>query len=143
MSARLKGRRHQAELVIAAVTRWAMGQPDVSALALVGSYANGRPRMGSDIDLVLLTGAMDRHTHDINWVHTIDPRARLIRDQWWGVLRERRVRLRTGLHVELGIAPPSWAALPLDQGTQRVLRDGCTILHDPDGLLHHALATLV
>jgi hypothetical protein len=35
--------------------------------------------------------------------------------------------------------PPSWAAVPLDPGTARVLRDGCRILHDPEGLLGHAL----
>jgi len=73
MTARLKGRRCQAELVIAAVTRWAMGQPDVSALALVGSDARRRPWMGSDVDLVLLAGAMDRHTDGIDWAYSMAP----------------------------------------------------------------------
>jgi hypothetical protein len=44
--------------------------------------------------------------------------------------------------VELGIVPPSWAAIPLDPGTEKVLRDGCRILHDPERLLQDALATL-
>jgi hypothetical protein len=142
MTARLKGRHRQAELVLAAVTRWAEGQPDVSALALVGSYACRRPHMSSDVDLVLLTDDMDRHADGIDWAYAVDPRARLIRDQWWGDLRERRVRLRSGLQVELGIAQPRWAARPLDPGTRRVLRDGCTILHDPHGMLHNALDAL-
>ncbi len=73
---------------------------------------------------------------------SFDPRARLIRDQLWGPLRERRVRLRSGLQVELGVVTPAWAALPLNPGTARVLGDGCRILHDPEGLLGEALAAL-
>jgi hypothetical protein len=77
-----------------------------------------------------------------DWVLSFDPRARLIRDQDWGPLRERRVRLHSGLHVELGVVPPSWAALPLDPGTARVLRHGCRVLYDPERLLHDALLTV-
>lgn len=142
MTARLKGRRRQAASLVSAVTRWASRQDDVRALALVGSYACNRPRMGSDVDLVLLTDDVDRHAHGIAWVQAFDPRARLVRDQWWGPLRERRVRLGSGLQVELGVVPPTWAQLPLDPDTERVLRHGCRILHDPEGLLRAALATL-
>jgi uncharacterized protein len=127
---------------VQSVTEWASGQDVVSALALVGSYAYNRPRMGSDVDLVLLTNDPDKYTRDIDWVVSFDPRARLIRDQKWGPLRERRVRLRSGLQVELGVAPTTWAALPLDPGTEKVLRDGCQVLYDPKGILQTALATL-
>ncbi len=142
MTARLKGRRRQADSVINAVKAWARQQPDVSALALVGSYAYGRPRMGSDVDLVLLTRALGKHARGLDWAVGLDPRARLIRDQTWGPLHERRVRLRSGLQVELGVVTPAWASLPLDPGTARVLRDGCRILHDLEGLLGEALAAL-
>jgi hypothetical protein len=50
--------------------------------------------------------------------------------------------LRSGLQVELGLVPPHWAALPLDPGTAKVLRDGCKILYDREGILREALATL-
>lgn len=66
----------------------------------------------------------------------------MIRDQQWGPLRERRVRLHSGFQLEVGIVTPTWATLSLDPGTERVLRDGCQILHDPERLLHEALATL-
>ncbi|QNN51159.1 nucleotidyltransferase domain-containing protein [Nocardioides mesophilus] len=125
-----------------AVTQWASAQADVSGLALVGSYACNRPRMGSDVDLVLLTNNPAKHSRGLDWVVSFDPRAELIRDQMWGPLRERRVRLRSGLQVELGVVPPSWAAIPLDSGTKKVLRDGCRILHDPDGIFRAALARL-
>ena len=114
----------------------------MSALAVVGSYAYDHPRMVSDVDLVLLTNDPDNHSQGLGWVASFDPRARLIRDQWWGSLRERRVRLYSGLQVELGIARPAWASLPLDPGTERVLRAGCRILHDPHRRLTEALTTL-
>lgn len=44
--------------------------------------------------------------------------------------------LPSGLEVEAGIAPPSWAAMDeMDPGTHRVVRDGLIPLYDPDGLL--------
>lgn len=124
------------------MTRWASEQADVSALALVGSYAYHHPRMGSDVDLVLLTNDPDKHARGLGWVVSYDPRARLICDRWWGPLRERRVRLHSGLQVELGIVRPTWASLPLDPGTDRVLRGGCRILHDPQRRLMEAMNTL-
>lgn len=87
-----------------AVARWARMQADVSALSVVGSYAYGHPRMGSDVDLALLTNHPDK------------------------------------LQVELGIVGPGWASLPLEPGTERVLRDGCRILYDPQGRLKGALS---
>lgn len=142
MTARLKGRRRQVLSLIRSVTDWAREQTDVSALALVGSYAYDRPRMGSDVDLVVLTSNPERHARGIEWVASFDPRAQLIRDQRWGPLRERRVRLHSGLQVELGLVQPGWAAVPLDPGTAKVLSDGCKILQDRDGILHQAMASL-
>lgn len=124
------------------MTKWASTQANVLALALVGSYAYDRPRMASDVDLVLLTTEPEKHAQGLDWIRCYEPSARLIHDQWWGPLRERRVRLRSGLHVELGIVQPTWASLPLDVGTERVLRDGCRILHDPQDRLKEALTAL-
>ncbi len=124
------------------VAGWAKRQEDVTALALVGSYAYDRPRMGSDVDLVLVSTDPDRHVHGIDWILPFDSQARLIRFATWGPLMERRVRLRSGLQVELGVVPVSWASVPLDSGTAKVLRDGCRILHDPERVLENAVAAL-
>jgi hypothetical protein len=142
VSSRLKGRRRQALSAVESVTGWAIGQEDVRGLALVGSYAYQRPRMGSDVDLVLLTTDPGRRIKGIDWILAFDPRARLVRTQTWGPLVERRVRLRSGLQIELGVVPTDWASLPLDPGTAKVLRDGCHALHDPDHLLSTAAAAL-
>lgn len=98
--------------------------------------------MASDVDLVLLTTCPGRHVTDIAWILEVDPQARLIRTQTWGPLVERRVRLRSGLQVELDVVPTEWASLPLDRGTAKVLRDGCRILYDPDDILSTAVAAL-
>lgn len=142
MTARLKGRRRQASAVIEAVTAWAQQESDVTGLVLVGSYADNHPRMASDVDLVLVTGDPGRHGQGLEWAAAIDRNAKLIRSQYWGPLMERRVRLRSGLQVELGVVSLDWVSLPLDPGTARVLRDGCRILHDPEGLLREAEAAL-
>ena len=142
VTARMRGRRRQAEAVIGSVTGWAATQPDVEALALVGSYAYDRPTMASDVDLVLLVTDVDRHTSGIAWIRDVDPRAALIRTQRWGPLTERRVRLRSGLQVELGVTDPTWAAVPLDAGTARVLSDGCQVLYDPGHVLGRAIDAL-
>ena len=40
-----------------------------------------------------------------------------------------------GLEIEYNFSTPSWASLPVDAGTRRVLNDGVKILYDPTGLL--------
>ena len=76
--------------------------------------------MGSNVDLVLLSGEERLYTRGEDWL----------------VLLGRRALTSSGLHVELGVAPPSWASTErLDPGTRRVVSDGMSILYDPDDLL--------
>ncbi|TDO44466.1 hypothetical protein EV651_1349 [Kribbella sp. VKM Ac-2571] len=139
MTARLKGRRLRAEAAINGITAWAQLQTDARGLALIGSYAYGRPRMASDVDIVLVTANRERHISGMEWAGSIDRRPRLIRCQEWGPLTERRARLSSGLVVELGVVTGEWLSAPLDPGTAKVLRDGCRVLHDPENLFGRAL----
>ena len=141
MSARFRARRHQVRQVVARTRQWAMTHQDVRASFVVGSYAYGRPRMGSDVDILFLTETPQAHLVGLEFVSAIVPGARLVRAEQWGPLHERRVRLPSGLLVEFGISTPQWCALPLDAGTARVLTDGCKILTD-DGLVRDALTAL-
>ena len=51
-------------------------------------------------------------------------------------LIEQRLRLPSGLELDVGIGSPRWASVdPLDSGTARVVSEGCRIIHDPEGLL--------
>jgi hypothetical protein len=135
MSARLKGRRREVDRLVRQATAWAPTRPDIRALGLVGSYAYDEPRMGSDLDLILLTTDRAAYLEHTDWVSAFGP-VRLIATRYWGDITERRLRTRSGLHVELGIGAPSWASVtPVDEGTRRVVTDGLRILYDPRGLL--------
>jgi len=117
------------------ISAWARGRPDIRGVALVGSWARGEPGPGSDLDIVIVTSDPDAYTAGTPWADAL-PEARLVQTRDWGGLTERRLRLPSGLEVELGVAPPAWAAVdPVDAGTRGVVTDGMQILHDPDQLL--------
>lgn len=130
MSARFRARRYLVNKVVARAAAWAVRQPDVRACIVVGSYAYGRPRMASDVDLVILSETPRRHLDNLDFISEIAPRGRLVRSVQWGPMHERRVRLPGGLLVEFGITAPGWAAVPLDARTAKVLTDGCKVLTD-------------
>ena len=100
-------------------------------MALVGSWARGSARDDSDVDLVVLI-----ETENDDWVAELAPGAELVRRRDWGPITERRLRLPSGLEVEVGLATPSWAAIdPVDAGTRRVVADGLRAVYDPQRLL--------
>jgi predicted nucleotidyltransferase len=134
----LEVRRRDVRRLLADVTDWARSRDDVDAVALVGSYARDQASMSSDVDVVVLTRAYADLADDVGWFLDLRPGSALIRSASWGPLLERRFRLTSGLVVELGLAPPTWARRPLDPGTRRVLRDGHQVLHDPHGLLRRS-----
>jgi predicted nucleotidyltransferase len=127
--------REVAEL-LGRATAWAAGRADVAAVALVGSWARHEARQSSDVDLVVLTDDPAAYTEHTDWVEELVPGARLVRTEDWGPIVERRLRLPSGVELEVGLGPPSWAVTtPVDPGTRRVVDDGLSALHDPRGLL--------
>jgi predicted nucleotidyltransferase len=121
--------------LLARVVSWAEAASDVRAVALVGSYARGAQRTGSDIDLVLLTSNPDRYTREDEWVTELGL-GQLVQTRDWGAITEKRLRLPSGLEIEVGIGEPTWAAVdPVDPGTRQVVTDGMRPLYDPEGLL--------
>ena len=110
--------------------------PGSVAVALVGSWAGGRARPDSDVDVVVLTRAPEALLHDDTWHGRFGAGASLVRTADFGALQERRLRLPSGLEVELGVGPPSWADTdPVDEGTRRVVAGGLSLLWDPEGRL--------
>ena len=142
MTARMKGRDRQVQRLILDVTDWARREDDVGALALVGSYARKSARMASDVDLVIVSAHFEQLAEDLSWFARLRPGSKLIHLQAWGPLLERRFRLRSGLHVELGLVSPAWTELPLDPGTRRVLNGGHVVLFDRHRLLSRAAKAL-
>lgn len=132
-------RREEADAFLATLTEWAARRADIEGIALVGSYARATARFDSDVDVVVLTINRDRYLAHEDWLLALAPGSRIVRRQTWGPVTERRLRLASGLQIEIGMARPQWAALPLDAGTRKVLSDGARVLHDPRGLLTRAI----
>ena len=127
--------------IIETVTAWAHTRPDIQGVVVVGSWARGTATMSSDIDIVLLTTDVATYIVSTGWWGFLD-RAELIATRQWGPLTERRVALPSGLEIEFGIVPPSWASIdPPDPGTVRVVGDGLRIIYDPDGVLRALVGT--
>lgn len=128
--------------VLARAAAWVAGRPDVRALALVGSWARGTATVESDVDLMLLTEDPAPYTGSDVLVRGLGA-GDLVRTRTWGPVTERRLALRSGLEVEVGVALPTWAAVdPVDEGTRRVVGCGMRVLYDPDGLLAGLVAAL-
>ena len=135
------------ERLLTLITDWAAPRPDVVALALVGSWARGAARPNSDVDLVLLVTEPATYRHDETWPvqipwERVDSRLHSWQDKDYGALWSRHVLLEDGLEIEFGFAAPNWASLnPLDDGTRRVIADGCRILLDKSGLMAALVST--
>lgn len=133
-------RRSEVDRLLEVLALWAANRDDIRALALVGSWARHEALSDSDVDLVLLTTEPKEYIEARGW-WTFAPSAELVETRRWGLLCERRLELGSGLEVDVGIAPLIWARVdPPDPGSIHVLRSGCKVLHDPDGLFGRLLA---
>jgi hypothetical protein len=120
---------------LSAFTAWAQDQPGILAAALVGSHARRQARPDSDLDLVILARCPQDWINDPGWTIVFGEAAE-IQVEDWGRLTSLRVFYHNGLEVEFGITGEQWAALPLDEGTARVIAGGMRILVDKEGLLN-------
>ncbi|MGB3681761.1 MAG: nucleotidyltransferase domain-containing protein [Rubrobacteraceae bacterium] len=133
-------RTNEVQALLARTREWSSRRPDVVAAGLVGSRACGDARMDSDVDLVLLTTAKQDYLENESWVRELGGLRIIKTEQWGPEMTERRFILPSGLEVEAGIAPPSWAATdPVDPNLKPILREGFRILYDPEGLLGRLL----
>jgi predicted nucleotidyltransferase len=68
---------------------------DVRAVALVGSWARGTPRSGSDLDIVVLTKAPSQYLELDDWTRDVGALS-VVRTRSWGAVTERRLKMATG-----------------------------------------------
>ena len=129
-------RANEVRELLERVCGWASRKPDVVAVGLAGSWVRGDACRDSDVDLVLLTPTKQNYLENESWVQELGG-VRVVRTRRWGPkMTERRFILPSGLEVEAGIAPPSWAATdPVDPNLRTIVRDGFRVLYDPEGLL--------
>jgi predicted nucleotidyltransferase len=122
--------------LLRSVAAWAEERSDVVGVALVGSYARDTAKASSDIDLVILSDS----PADLlggGWLARFgDVDSSSVED--YGAVKSRRVFYRNGLEIEFGVAARSWASVPVDADTRRVLTGGVKVLYDPKKLLRAA-----
>ncbi len=122
-----------------AFTSWACSRPDILAAALVGSQARGTAGPHSDVDLVILAREPRVYLDETAWAERFGQvESQQVED--YGRLCSLRGWCRDGLEVEYGFTGESWAALPLDEGTRRVIADGMCILFERGPILTACLA---
>jgi predicted nucleotidyltransferase len=119
---------------IDAFTGWAQTEPEIMAVALIGSYAREAATEGSDIDLLVLVSDPRRYVESTGWLQQFGPVERQ-QLQTFGNVTSLRVWYQTGHEVEYGLTTRDWVHLPLDEGTQRVIRDGMRVLWEREALL--------
>jgi uncharacterized protein len=133
------------QAILDAIAAWAIVRDDIRGMALLGSWARGNPGPTSDIDIIFLSNRSREYRNGQSWLSEIDfPSAGyrvLSRESAdYGAVWSQHVHLAPATEVELTFASCSWAATsPIDDGTQRVVRDGLRIIFDKD----NSLASLV
>ena len=121
------------------VVVWAESDAEVRAVALVGSHARRAATETSDVDLVVLLRDPSTYLHDTSWTERFGPVSRQSPEQY-GRVTSVRVWYADGREVEFGLTDEGWSALPLDEGTRRVVADGMRVLFERDALLSRAVA---
>jgi RimJ/RimL family protein N-acetyltransferase/predicted nucleotidyltransferase len=120
-------RQDEIEGILAHVADWARGRPDLVAVALVGSRARGTPRPDSDVDLVFLSRDPGRYVDAEDWASELGGAA-VVASAHRGVLLEQRLRMPSGLELDVAIGPPRWvASAPAAIGVRPI--------HDPQQIL--------
>lgn len=113
---------------------WASAQSDIQAVALVGSHARNAATETSDVDLILIVDDPAGYLQDQTWVQQFgDIREQQLED--YGLLISIRVWYTDGREIEYGITDARWSAIPLDEGTQRVISDGMRVLFEREPIL--------
>jgi predicted nucleotidyltransferase len=131
----------EADALMTVVAGWARTRDDIRAMALVGSWARGRPHRGSDLDLLLLSERPADYRGRRKWLREIDFRAAGFRPRsstgaTYGAVWSLHLHLHPAADVELTFAGRAWAnTTPIDAGTRSVVMEGFRIILDKDAIL--------
>lgn len=111
------------------IRQFAENEPMIESVILVGSFARGTNTKHSDIDLCIISTDQNHMVKHSDFIHQFGT---VIKKQieYYGACTSIRVWYENGLEVEFGMVAPSWIALPLDEGTYRVLNDGYQVIVD-------------
>ncbi len=118
----------RARLFLNAVHDWAEKRPDIAAIALFGSWADGTARPDSDIDLLIVAYDAAGYFTWQDWLSDFGKPTDRVQERTAN-LPTLRAWYADGPEVEFVFAPPAMApSLPLLAGP-------VVAIHDPGGLL--------
>ena len=114
--------------------RWASTEAGIEAVALVGSYARKTASENSDIDLVVVVSPPNVYLQHKQWTSLFGT---VVREQLedYGKCISLRVWYGEGFEVEYSFVDESWARLPQDEGTRKVVAGGMKVLFERTALL--------
>lgn len=115
--------------LIESLKSWAEKSSEIETILIVGSYAQGTNKPTSDLDLVFITPNKADFVQNPDFVATFGE-VQKKQIEYYGANTSIRVWYADGKEVEFGIVKPSWLAIPLDDGTRRVLSDGYKVIFD-------------
>ena len=120
------------------VVEWAKNEPDLLALALVGSHARGEASPESDVDLILLIRNPKECINNRDWISEFGEPIHIVQEDW-GKVTSLRVLYADGLEVEYGLSNLEWGSDPSDDGDAHVIGNGLIVLYEKDGHLSNKL----
>lgn len=132
------------EQLIERIACWAESEPDLRAVAVIGSRARSSDHPAdewSDLDLLMVAETPERYIAEHRWVTALgDPWLTFVEPTAVGAHRERRVLFAGGLDVDFALLPATVAhqmsALQqMPDFAIDLFRRGVRILIDRDGLL--------
>lgn len=110
------------------VRKWGERDTRIDSIILVGSYARGKEKIESDVDLVILTAQKENFVNNPCFANLFG-NVKKSSTEFWGPCTSIRV-FYEDIEVEFGFVEPSWMKMPLDAGTYRVLADGYKVIWD-------------
>ena len=126
------------KIFLQSVVEWAKNEPDLMALALVGSHARGEANPVSDVDLILLLRNPNEYIKNDDWISEFGEPGHMVREDW-GKVTSLRVLYNEGLEVEYGLSNLEWGSDPTDEGDAHVIVNGLIVLYEKDGHLSNKL----
>lgn len=114
--------------------RWAATEAGIHAVALIGSYARQTATEVSDVDLIVVVSSPNIYLKYRQWTGLF---GNIVREQTelYGKCTSLRVWYDEGMEVEYGFVDESWAALPVDDETRKIISDGMKVMFERKPLL--------
>ena len=101
---------------------------NIVVVLLIGSYARHEQKVDSDIDLMIVARDKERLLCSSYWINQFGSIMKIEKEDL-GTVTSLRAYYKE-YEIEFGIGNEIWLDIPLDTGTEKVLKDGYVVLYD-------------